>query len=255
MSSNKKNGNGSIQNAPRPLTKKEIEAEKRAKAERKKKIITIVTAAAILLSVVLGITFCVLSDTGGACEYFETRSTEGHDLKYVKITTEYGKIVLLLDATTAPITVENFLKLTNEGFYDGLTFHRIMDDFMIQGGDPEGTGMGGSAETIKGEFSANGVNNDISHIKGVISMARSSSYNSASSQFFICNADASYSLDGKYAAFGYVIAGLDTVDKITAEGIKHTSVAENGTISKKRLQPVIKSIVEITEAEAMKYAK
>ena len=255
MSSNKKKNTGDIKQAPRPLTKKEIEAKKKAKAERKKKIITIVTAAAILLSVVLGITFCVLSDTGGACAYFETRNTEGHDLKYVKITTEYGKIVLLLDATTAPITVENFLKLTNEGFYDGLTFHRIMDNCMIQGGDPNADGTGGSSENIKGEFSANGVNNDISHIKGVISMARSNAYNSASSQFFICNDDASYSLDGKYAAFGYVIAGLDTVDKITAEGIKHTSNQDNGTIKKKRLQPVIESIVEITEKEAMKYAK
>ena len=114
---------------------------------------------------------------------------------------------------TAPITVENFVKLANEGFYDGLTFHRIIKDFMIQGGDPEGTGMGGSDQTIKGEFSSNNVENSISHLPGVISMARSSLPDSASSQFFICHGDASF-LDGEYAAFGKVTSGLEVVDEI-----------------------------------------
>ncbi len=126
---------------------------------------------------------------------------------------DFGIIKLTLDHKQAPITVENFVSLVEEGFYDGLTFHRIIENFMIQGGDPRGTGTGGSDQTIKGEFAANYVNNTISHKRGVISMARSSDYNSASSQFFICHADSTY-LDGNYAAFGYVTEGLDVVDKI-----------------------------------------
>ncbi len=126
---------------------------------------------------------------------------------------DFGVIRLTLDHKQAPITVENFVSLVEEGFYDGLTFHRIIEDFMIQGGDPKGNGTGGSDEKIKGEFTANYVNNTISHKRGVISMARSQDYNSASSQFFICHADATY-LDGQYAAFGYVTEGLDVVDKI-----------------------------------------
>jgi peptidyl-prolyl cis-trans isomerase B (cyclophilin B) len=132
-----------------------------------------------------------------------------------------GKIDVELDPSAAPISVENFLKLVNDGFYDGLTFHRIIPKFMIQGGDPQGTGMGGSDETITGEFSSNGVENPISHERGVISMARSNDPNSASSQFFITNADSTF-LDGEYAAFGHVIEGMDVVDRIseveTAEG-------------------------------------
>ena len=123
------------------------------------------------------------------------------------------KIEFELYGNMAPITVENFVKLTNEGFYDGLIFHRVIKDFMIQGGDPEGTGMGGSDTTIKGEFANNGVENTISHLPGVMSMARSSLLDSASSQFFICHKDASY-LDGDYAAFGKVTSGLDVVDEI-----------------------------------------
>ena len=126
---------------------------------------------------------------------------------------DFGVIKLKLDHTQAPITVENFVSLVEEGFYDGLTFHRIIKDFMIQGGDPDGTGAGGSDETIKGEFAYNYVNNEISHKRGVISMARSSDYNSASSQFFICHADSTY-LDGQYAAFGEVTEGIEVVDAI-----------------------------------------
>ena len=125
----------------------------------------------------------------------------------------YGKIKLELDANNSPITVANFAKLVNEGFYDGLTFHRIIDGFMMQGGDPLGNGTGGSSETIKGEFKLNGVKNRISHVRGVISMARSNNPNSASSQFFIVHQDSSH-LDGQYAAFGKVFAGFDTLDKI-----------------------------------------
>lgn len=124
-----------------------------------------------------------------------------------------GKIVVELDETAAPITVKNFQKLVAQRFYDGLIFHRVISGFMIQGGDPQGTGMGGSKETIKGEFKVNGVANPISHERGVISMARSQFYNSASSQFFICHADAKF-LDGQYAAFGKVVEGMDVVDRI-----------------------------------------
>lgn len=150
---------------------------------------------------------------------------------------DYGTITVELDAEHAPITVENFLKLAKDGFYDGLTFHRIMKGFMIQGGDPLGTGMGGSDEMIKGEFSSNGVENPISHTRGTISMARSQQKDSASSQFFIVHEDSTF-LDGDYAAFGHVTEGMDVVDKICediqAEDNNGTVLAEN--------QPVIESI-------------
>ena len=124
-----------------------------------------------------------------------------------------GVITLELDETNAPITVENFAALAKSGFYNGLKFHRIYKGFMIQGGDPKGNGTGGSGKNIKGEFAKNGVNNTISHKRGVISMARSQANDSASSQFFICDADATF-LDGQYAAFGHVTDGLSVVDEI-----------------------------------------
>ncbi len=132
----------------------------------------------------------------------------------VVIEMENGKkIKLELYPDKAPITVENFLKLVSEGFYDGLIFHRVIKDFMIQGGDPTGTGMGGAKEKIKGEFLMNGVPNSISHERGVLSMARAQNPNSASSQFFICHKDSTF-LDGQYAAFGRVVEGMDAVDEI-----------------------------------------
>jgi peptidyl-prolyl cis-trans isomerase B (cyclophilin B) len=131
----------------------------------------------------------------------------------VKVTMENGKeFVIELYPKYAPITAENFLSLVKEGFYDGLTFHRVIDGFMAQGGDPDGNGTGGSGKSIKGEFSGNGVNNMLSHTKGVISMARSGNPNSASSQFFICYGDCSF-LDGQYAAFGKVVSGMETVEE------------------------------------------
>ena len=152
----------------------------------------------------------------------------------------YGTIALELDANVAPITVENFANLVNEGFYNGLTFHRIISGFMIQGGDPLGNGTGGSSKTIKGEFASNGVKNSISHVRGTISMARSSMPNSASSQFFIVHKDSTF-LDGQYAAFGTVTSGMDVVDKICAD----TAVEDdNGTVAKNN-QPVIEKITMI----------
>ena len=150
---------------------------------------------------------------------------------------DYGDIKVELDADTAPITVTNFVKLAQEGFYDGLTFWRIMDGFMMQGGDPKGNGTGGSGETIKGEFSSNGVKNDISHVRGTISMARSSDPDSASSQFFIVQSDSTY-LDGDYAAFGHVTSGMDVVDRISKDAKPTDS---NGSIADDQ-QPVIESI-------------
>ena len=149
----------------------------------------------------------------------------------------YGTIYMELDAESAPITVSNFIKLAEDGFYDGLTYHRIISGFMIQGGDPLGNGTGGSEETITGEFASNGVNNKLSHTRGAISMARSDDYNSARSQFFIVHEDSTF-LDGDYAAFGYVTKGMDIVDKICAD----TPVQDgNGTVLPKN-QPIIESI-------------
>ncbi len=149
----------------------------------------------------------------------------------------YGTVSLELDGDTAPITVQNFMDLANEGFYDGLTFHRIIDGFMIQGGDPNGDGTGGSGKNITGEFASNGYENDIAHVKGVISMARSQDPDSASSQFFIMVEDAPH-LDGEYAAFGHVTSGQDIVDKIASDA---EPLDDNGTIAAED-QPVIKTV-------------
>lgn len=153
---------------------------------------------------------------------------------------DYGKITVELDQKSAPLTVQNFVTLAQSGFYDGLTFHRIMEGFMIQGGDPKGDGTGGAEHTIKGEFAQNGVNNPISHKRGVISMARNSmSMDSASSQFFIVQTDDhAATLDENYAAFGHVTSGMEFVDKIAADA---QPIDNNGTIEKEK-QPVIESI-------------
>ena len=150
---------------------------------------------------------------------------------------DYGTITVELDGDIAPITVQNFMDLANDGFYDGLTFHRIIAGFMMQGGDPNGNGTGGTENTIKGEFSANGVENSLAHTRGAISMARSQAYDSASSQFFICHADSTF-LDGQYACFGYVTDGMDVVDAV-CEAAQPTD--DNGTIPADQ-QPVITAI-------------
>lgn len=153
----------------------------------------------------------------------------------------YGKIEAELDADQAPITVTNFIKLAENGFYDGLTFHRIMEGFMMQGGDPNGDGTGGSKDKIKGEFAKNGVDNNISHARGTLSMARSTDKNSASSQFFIVHED-SYFLDGDYAGFGHVTSGMEVVDKI-CESVKPVD-KQSGFIPEAE-QPVIDSITVV----------
>lgn len=186
----------------------------------------LISYVVVFTMVVAGLCAC-----GGSADY----SSGTH---HAEITIKnYGTLKLELDADTAPITVANFAKLAEEGFYDGLTFHRIISGFMIQGGDPDGNGTGGSDETIKGEFSSNGVENNISHKRGVISMARSTDPDSASSQFFVMHQDNDY-LDGEYAAFGKVTEGMEIVDKICED----TPVTDaNGTVEAKD-QPVIESI-------------
>ena len=206
----------------------------------------------IILVLILALTACGGAKTentaeAGKEEAQETGSEEAGaeeiltpsaGLRHIEIEIEdYGTVALELDPGEAPVTVENFIKLAESGFYNGLTFHRIIDGFMIQGGDPLGNGTGGSDETIKGEFKDNGVENSISHKKGVISMARSQDPDSASSQFFITVADSEF-LDGQYAAFGYVTEGQEIVDKI-AKDAKPTD--NNGTIPADE-QPVIKEI-------------
>ena len=158
----------------------------------------------------------------------------------------YGTITVELYPDIAPITVKNFVNLAKKGFYNGLTFHRIIDGFMIQGGDPLGNGTGGNTDsqgnrlTIKGEFTANGVNNTLSHKRGVISMARAQDYNSASSQFFIMHKDAAY-LDGAYAAFGQVISGMEVVDKICADA---KPIDGNGSIPAENQPKIISITIE-----------
>lgn len=154
---------------------------------------------------------------------------------------DYGRISVELDADTAPITVTNFVNLAKSGFYDGLTFHRIISGFMIQGGDPEGTGSGGSGKNIKGEFSRNGVKNDIKHVRGVISMARSMQNDSASSQFFIVHKDSPH-LDGSYAAFGHVTSGIEVVDQICE---KTPVIPDTDGAVKPENQPIIEKITII----------
>ncbi len=179
--------------------------------------------------ILLGILICSLFVTGCGADEKQENITEGNVenmsfkettevTNHVKIVMEDGGIILVeLLPEYAPITVENFQKLVSENFYDGIIFHRIVEDFVIQGGDPTGTGMGGSEENITGEFSENGIDNTLSHDRGVLSMARSYEMDSASSQFFICLlSETCKQLDGSYAGFGRVIAGMDVVDSIAA---------------------------------------
>lgn len=199
------------------------------KAQPKKPLWPWLTAAGVCVAVLAGVLIWALTSGGGS-----TESGKHHVAITVR---DYGTITVELDADAAPITVQNFLDLAGSGFYDGLTFHRIMEGFMIQGGDPEGTGMGGSDKTIKGEFSANGVENPLSHTRGAISMARSSAMDSASSQFFIVQKDSTF-LDGQYACFGYVTDGMEVVDAIAADA---QPTDGNGTIPADQ-QPVIESV-------------
>ncbi len=190
----------------------------------------------LLLSLCL---FCTLL---AGCSEDKNKDTSDGD--YV------GTITVVLDPEAAPITVDNFIKLAEDGFYDGLTFHRIIENFMMQGGDPKGDGTGGSDKEIKGEFTSNGVNNSLSHTRGAVSMARSEKPDSASSQFFIVHKD-SLHLDGDYACFGYVSEGMAIVDKV-CQNAEPTD--GNGSIPKDK-RPVIKSVtIRKAELSGITYA-
>lgn len=195
-----------------------------------------------LVLVVIIIIFIIGGSTGKKGKWEKLNQEENlkgtHNIEIV--IKDYGTIKAELYADIAPITVTNFLKLVNENFYDGLTFHRVVSGFMIQGGDPSHNGTGGSNETIKGEFSSNGVENSLSHTRGTISMARATDPNSASSQFFIMHEDYQ-GLDGNYAAFGRVTEGIEIVDEIC----KNTKVEADGESVSFENQPVIEKIVEV----------
>ena len=207
------------------------------KEDLMKKLLAVCAAAVLLLSLAA----CGKTDTDTITDSKADKpvaETAGVGTHHAEIDIQdYGTITVELDGDAAPITVQNFMDLANDGFYDGLTFHRIIAGFMMQGGDPNGNGTGGSENTIKGEFSANGVENSLSHTRGAISMARSQAYDSASSQFFICHEDSTF-LDGQYACFGYVTDGMDVVDAV-CEAAQPTD--DNGTIPADQ-QPVITAI-------------
>lgn len=200
-----------------------------------KKFICIISACCLLLAMAgCGSKEAVNSDGSDA----SAAQSNGEPEIAVITVKDYGTIEVQLDRSAAPETVENFVNLVNDGFYNGLTFHRIMSGFMIQGGDPLGNGTGGSDNTIKGEFSQNGIDNPIKHTRGTISMARAADPDSASSQFFIVHKDSSF-LDGAYAAFGRVIEGMDVVDAICE---KVSAEDDNGSVSPEN-QPIIESII------------
>ncbi len=199
---------------------------------KKKPLALIIVACCVVVGFVVGLVWGLNSKKQAAA------AADPVATNHIEIEVrDYGTIKAELYGNIAPITVENFVKLAREGFYDGLTFHRIISGFMIQGGDPNGNGTGGSSQTIKGEFSANGVENPLKHTRGVLSMARSSLPDSASSQFFIMHQDAPH-LDGQYASFGKVTEGMDIVDAIC----QNTPVTDgNGTVTREN-QPVITAI-------------
>lgn len=207
------------------------------KTNNGKKILPWLAALAAIVLVVAAVTL-VMAMTGSGESKADGLLSGKH---YVQFDiADYGMITAELDADAAPITVTNFMKLVESGFYDGLTFHRIISGFMIQGGDPNGNGTGGSAEKIKGEFKANGIENPILHERGVLSMARSMANDSASSQFFIMHEKAPH-LDGQYAAFGKVLSGIEVVDAICAS----VPVTDgNGSVAKAN-QPVMTSVKRI----------
>lgn len=187
----------------------------------------------IFLSLLMALSL-ILAGCGAAEP--ESKLLSGKHYVNIKIK-DKGTIKVELDADSAPISVTNFVNLVKEGFYDGLTFHRIINGFMMQGGDPTGTGSGGSSMNIVGEFAQNGIDNPLSHTRGTISMARADSFNSANSQFFIMHQDVT-SLDGSYAAFGYVIEGMDIVDDIC----ENTTGQDGNGIVPTENRPVIESI-------------
>lgn len=210
----------------------------------KKRSLSLLLALVLLVSLT-ALTGCKSNDSKTPTQNITAYTLKNEKDPVATITMENGGVITVeLYPDVAPNTVANFITLANQGFYDGLIFHRVIKGFMIQGGDPNGNGTGGSSQRIKGEFSANGVQNDLKHTRGVLSMARSSAMDSASSQFFIMHADAPH-LDGQYAAFGKVISGMEVVDAIC----ENTPVTDrNGTVAKAN-QPVIERIIRTEKPE------
>lgn len=207
--------------------RRKAEQARRAKVRRQKRIL----AAAVLVVIAAAAAVLIWNN-----QKKKEEASAGDYTAEIAVK-DYGTITVELDGDAAPETVKNFVSLAESGFYDGLTFHRIIDGFMIQGGDPNGDGTGGFEETIPGEFSANGFDNSLSHTRGTISMARSQDYDSASSQFFIMQEDTP-SLDGQYAAFGHVTSGMEVVDAICQDAVNGDA---NGVLPAED-QPVIESI-------------
>ena len=200
------------------------------------KIRHILIVMAVMMMFLL--TACGGSNGGSAADTYTPAALDSEKTYYADIDImDYGVITIELNQKAAPVTCANFVELAESGFYNNLTFHRIIAGFMMQGGDPLGNGTGGSENNIVGEFSSNGYDNDLSHERGVISMARSGDPNSASSQFFICHEDSDF-LDGDYAAFGEVVSGIEVVDAVCT---KAQPTDDNGTIPAEA-QPVIKMI-------------
>lgn len=218
-----------------------------AEALKKKKRLTGLIAGGVIIAVICVVIMIMWLNKKDDSASDSTGNFDASASYYAEINIkDYGTVTVALDASAAPETVENFVSLAEEGFYENLTFHRIMEGFMMQGGDPNGDGTGGSEKTITGEFADNGFENNLSHTRGAISMARSMDYDSASSQFFIVHEDSTF-LDGQYAAFGYVTEGMDIVDEICESA---EPIDTNGSIEKKE-QPVIQSI-KISKGEPAK---
>lgn len=216
--------------------KKKVQPQKKTVSEGTLAVIIILVAVAILAAFII-VVMCLpnnepvkINMTDIKSEINSHKTTDFTETSkktdYVKITVkDHGDIIIRLRPDVAPETVENFKDLVSQGFYNGLTFHRVYKNFMIQGGDPKGDGTGDSGKEIKGEFTENGFENNLQHVRGVISMARGQQPNSASCQFFICDATSSH-LDGKYASFGYVMAGMSTVDSIAAVEVQANKSGE-----------------------------
>ena len=229
-----------------------VNTNKKGFSDNKKKtlIISCISLAVIIVGIIIGIVIVNSREKmgTGASPYLETRDISNSDITYVEMCIEdYGKMVILLDATTAPKTVANFVSLVEDGFYNGITLYSVVKDFMIQGGDPNGDGTGGSENTVKGEFEENLYLNEnrIYLDYGVIAMSRDKDYDSATSRFFICNTkDKSRleHLEGYYAAFGYVVEGMSVVEKITEDFAQYADPANKNIITEKSNQPVIKYI-------------
>ena len=216
------------------------QAQEKAAIARRNRWILIAVAAVAVIALIVGVAVLAGGDdpasANTAAQAAPAATPVASHVVEIDVK-DYGVITAELYENIAPITVQNFVKLANEGFYDGLTFHRIISGFMIQGGDPNGNGSGGAESDIKGEFSLNGWNNPLKHERGVPSMARSYLPDSASSQFFIMHEDAPH-LDGQYAAFGKVLTGLEIVDALCANT---PVVDDNGTVAE-GFKPVINSI-------------